>query len=516
MSDVKQIDNTPAGFEEAVGAMKALTTRLEAMEKRFDQDNGDGAAQKAKQDPDKDPMAPFQEQMESLEKQVQDMHAEFQKAHDANRADADPPERKGAPQIADADKGGFSPAASLPNFSGKKYGWANPAMLKHMAAMPTAEVKQVMGAEEYAEFEQVMDLADRVYLLNACMNSDFRNPTPIHELKLWQQLNARVKALDTATSGEGAEWIPTGFSSRLIDRIDLQLVVAPIFPRFTMPTNPFTIPVEGGHATPYLVAENTGDTGQTKVTVSTPGTQNVTLDARTIGARTLASYEIEEDSIIPILPFMQRKLTLAIARGIDDALVNGDTAGTHQDSDVTGATDRRKAWDGLRKLTLTAAKQDLSTFTVENIRNIRSKMGKYAANPADNSWIVGVQGHILLLSLKDSANNPVVITMDKLGSMATILTGMIGSLDGSPVLISEFMREDVNASGVYDGSTTDKKLLALVNRPSFTIGDRRRVLVETDRDIEEQQHKIVASWRGDFESYFDTTTEKVVGQGNNF
>jgi len=524
MSDSTQVDHTPQELQDAVRELKSLTGRIEQLEASYDERNGKGASDDAKRKGD--PMAPFAEQMESLGEQLKDVQQKLLDGDKARRTNDDgspkEPQRKGEPNTDDALKaaadriagegGGFNPFA----IRGKKYGWANKPALKQLAAMPTEEVRQIMSDGEYDEFKSVMELSDRVYLLGALLNADPRDPTDVRTTKLYAQLDRKLKALDTAESGGGAEWIPTGFSSQLIDRIDLELVVAQVFPRFTMPTNPYTLPVEGGHVEAYLTGESTGDGDDDKVTADDAGTQKVTYDAEKLAVRSLASYEIEEDSIIPVLPYMQRKLVTGLARGVDDAIINGDTSGAHQDSDVTAPTDRRKAWDGLRALALADAKIDLSTFNVENIRSIRSAMGKYAAQPMDNVWFFGVQGHILLLSLKDSQNNPVVITLDKLGPQATILTGMLGSLDGSPVLISEFVRENLNASGVYDGTTTTKKVALNVNRQCYSMGDRRRVMVETDRDIERQQHIIVASWRGDFQCYFDTTSEDCVGLGYNF
>jgi len=53
----------------------------------------------------------------------------------------------------------------------------------------------------------------------------------------------------------------------------------------------------------------------------------------------------------------------------------------------------------------------------------------------------------------------VVRTVDKYGQFATVLNGELGKIDGIPVIVSEKIRENLNASGVYDGTTTTKTLL---------------------------------------------------------
>ncbi len=63
-----------------------------------------------------------------------------------------------------------------------------------------------------------------------------------------------------------------------------------------------------------------------------------------------------------------------VLENIEKAILDGDTDTTHMDADVTGATDARKSWDGYRKLTQSAAKVSISTFTGEALMNIRKAM----------------------------------------------------------------------------------------------------------------------------------------------
>jgi len=162
-----------------------------------------------------------------------------------------------------------------------------------------------------------------------------------------------LRAMDVDTSGEGADWVPTGIGASLHERVRASGKVAPLFQRINLPTNPWKWPVEGADATAYRVAEPTGDTAS-KVTASTPGTGAATFDAEIIGARTLISRSLDADSALAVLPYTQRKLIQAFVDGEEKAILDGDTDGTHQDTDTqaNGATDVRTAWDGLRKKAL--------------------------------------------------------------------------------------------------------------------------------------------------------------------
>ncbi|GAB4332464.1 MAG: hypothetical protein Kow0099_04230 [Candidatus Abyssubacteria bacterium] len=350
--------------------------------------------------------------------------------------------------------------------------------------------------------------ADDIYLASAILRRDPRS------LKMWsefaQEASALRKAMDTATSEEGLEWIPTGFSSELIRKVKLALKIAALHGRIAMPTNPFKLPIDGADATAYLFAESTSDTA-TKITASTPGTKNVTFDAVKLACRVLVSTELEEDSVIAILPLLRDKIVQALAEAQENATINGDTAATHMDSDVTAATDVRKAWDGYRKLALASAKVDLSTVNVANLRAIRSAMGKYGVNPDKLAWIAGVSVFNKLLGLDE------VLTADKYGAGATILTGELAKLDGIPIIVSEFIREDLNASGIYDGVTTSKTILPLVYRPAFLYGDRRSITLRVSQELymETDQDVAIATQRLDFKPVQDAATEPVVGLGYN-
>lgn len=352
--------------------------------------------------------------------------------------------------------------------------------------------------------------SDDVYLMSKILRQDAKT------LRIYKNFEESelAKAMAAATSGSGLEWVPTAFSADLIDKVRLALKVAALHKRIDMPTNPYKLPVVSSDATAYLISEATSDT-ETKITASTPGTKNVTLTAIKLAGRVLFSEELTEDSIIPVLGFVKSNISTALAVAQEDATINGDTSGTHQDSDVTSANDARKAYNGYRKLALSGAKVDCSSFTIDNLRSIRKAMGKYGVDPSKLAWVTGISVYSQLLSLKDSSGNPMVITVDKYGPNATIMTGELAKVDGCPVIVSEKIREDLNDSGVYDGSTTTKTLICLVYVPGFVYGDRRRVTIKTKEEIETDQQLLVATQRLDFEDVIDASTEKIVGLGYN-
>ena len=101
-------------------------------------------------------------------------------------------------------------------------------------------------------------------------------------------------------------------------------------------------------------------------------------------------------------------------------------------------------------------------------------------------------------------------TIDKFGAQAVVLTGQVASVLGVPVVMSRFMGADMNLTGVYDNVTTDKTGFLLVNRDSYTIYNRRGILVETDRDISAGAIEMVSTSRAVMDSPDSATAKNVV------
>lgn len=317
----------------------------------------------------------------------------------------------------------------------------------------------------------------------------------------WQHV---MRALDTDTSAEGTEWVPTGIGASLHEKVRAAGKIAALFPRIDIPTNPWKWPLEGADATAYRVAEPTADTA-TKVAASTPGTGAATFDAEIMGGRILLSKSLEADSALAILPFASMKLVKAHVDGEEKAILDGDSDGTHQDADVQaiGATDMRTAWDGLRKRGLAQTVATATTITVANLGIVRKAMGKWGVNPADLAFIIGVSNYHTLIA--DTA----VLTVDKMGPLATILNGQIASVHGVPVIVSEHVREVLNASGVEDGITQTKTFMICVNRNEWAMGARTPLDIEVDDSIyrETYQRVVLGFQREDFQNLGASTDE---------
>jgi len=355
--------------------------------------------------------------------------------------------------------------------------------------------------------KEIRDFADNAYITATLLRTSPQN------LKMWQGFKASNtalrKAMDTATATEGAEWIPTTLSTNLVEKYRLEARVPGLFTEIQMPRNPFKLPTNLADMTFYLIPESTSDEpSKTPSTALTTG--DLTLTAKKLRARSIWSEELDEESIIPLLPAVKNNIAKSAALAVEDAILNGDTTATHMDSDVTDTKDHRKIWKGLRKLALANSwSADLGTFDKDTTRGLLTKMAKYGITPSDLAWITGPTCYNKLRGLAE------LLTVDKYGPAAVILTGEVGRYYGSPVIISEKTRQTLNATGYYDGSTVDNTELTVVNRRGFIIGNRGnwRLTVDFDNDVD--QYVLNVRFKKDFIPIYAIATEPIVATGFN-
>lgn len=323
---------------------------------------------------------------------------------------------------------------------------------------------------------------------------------------------ALAKALDTATAAEGAEFVPTEFSRELFDRVEYEANLASLFRTIPMPQSPFTLPIRGTRPTAYLAAQSLID-ASASLTATDAGTANLTLTAVKLAVRILFSDELDEDSVVPILPFVESEMVEALAHGIENALINGDTQGTHFDTgDTVAATDVRRCWIGLRRLqnqqTSPIALVDFSTPSTDAALNLKGEMLQYGTkNPSRGVWICSTKSLIELMKLDEC------LTVDRYGAKATIHEGELAQFFGSPVVVSEHVRQDLNTAGIYDGCVETDTILLYAYTPACVFG-RRSSKVESDRIVETQQTQVVSVLRMDFGPLYAQATNPIVGLGN--
>lgn len=337
--------------------------------------------------------------------------------------------------------------------------------------------------------------------------------------KEYSQLKAAIlkATLDSATTGEGLEFVPTGISQQIRQKLELSLKVAGLFETFNMPQNPFDWPYGLAGTAQYVAqgttAGNVYNLADADMIYGAAAMGNeVTFSCRKARAMQLITRELTEDGIMATMPWLINRIIRSLGDAREDAILNGDTAGTHMDNDVTGSN-VKKWFNGLRKygVSTIANTLDISgTIASSELVTLMAKLGVYAAEPENCVWLVSPQVWAKqLLGLTE------VKTVDQYGPAATILTGEVSKLFGVPVVISQHMRNDVAATGVNTaGGPNTLSTIILAHRTNWVLGQRPGMGVEQQRMLPTDQQLLCAFDRADFK-FIGAQTETSVAVGIN-
>jgi len=359
---------------------------------------------------------------------------------------------------------------------------------------PVTTIHELLKSED-PKLKPIREAADNLYLMSVITGKDPRT------LPYWDiYIKTIQKAIDMS-AGTGAEWIPTYFSTEMIERIELELRVAKLFPIYKTDSPKYHFMQRKGTLSAYLVSAASQITEESLSNY----TGEVTGTTDKIAVYLPVADEVVEGNP-SALQLVKDDIAHTIAAAIENAIINGDDSDTHMDSDVTSDTDPRKAWKGLRKLVQSSAKVDAggSAPDTTDFRTLRKKLGKYGVNPDDLAWVVGPSGYYHIMNLAETK------TVDKFGEDATLRTGRIVTFDGIEVIPSAYIREDLNANGVYDGTTTDRTVILLVNKRAFMLVWLRQIKLESDRNIRRQATELVGVAELDFVPRI-VSTETIVG-----
>ena len=283
--------------------------------------------------------------------------------------------------------------------------------------------------------------------------------------------------------------------------IQNELVLAPLFREIQMNSANMIIPIlpDAGYAefTTNQTASGSSPHGNLAQTGDTYGSPygGVDLTEKTLSTHKLISQsylgnETEEDAIMPILPLIRESIVRSHAKGIENALLLGN----HSTGVYTSGT-----FDGLIKMaeadsdsTQSATAVASDTITAAELLALRKNMGKYGVNPNDVTYIVSQSAYFQLLEDAEFQDANLV------GDMATKLTGEIGQVFGSRVLLcDEFPAQAANGYGA----------IAVYAR-NYVMPRLRGVTIESDYEVANQRRVLVASQRIGFTDLIDGATSK--------
>ncbi|MHC5035582.1 MAG: phage major capsid protein, partial [Planctomycetota bacterium] len=210
---------------------------------------------------------------------------------------------------------------------------------------PSAELRQAFTDASQARY--VTAAAARAQDLEL-INRTFKPGSPD-----WLQA---MRAMDTAESGYGSQLVGAQYVGELWAAARNTSRIFPLIETFEMTAPTAYLPVEAAFPEMLYVSESTSST-ITNYTTSATGSNRVTVSAVKFVLHQMWSGEMEEDSIIPYIPFLRRQAQLSLAYYTDSLIINGDTTATatgniNLDDAAPAATKHYLALDGIRHVGL--------------------------------------------------------------------------------------------------------------------------------------------------------------------
>lgn len=328
------------------------------------------------------------------------------------------------------------------------------------------------------EFEADIDTA---YLMARATAA--KGKRDIGETAIGKSLMEKVNTFSTVqVSSDKYETIA---STNIQRDIQNELVITPLFREIEMNAATMVLPImpDAGYAeiTGAKTASGDAPNGNMAERGDTYGTpyggltlQEVNLTTSKIISHAFLANETEEDAIMPILPLIRESMIRSHARSVDNMILAGnDVEGNY----TSGAK------DGLIKLTRTNNRRIENTaantpLTAAALLNLRKAMGKYGVRAKDVVYIVSQAGYFELLQ------DPEFQDIDLVGALATKVSGEIGQVYGSKVIMSD---EFVAAAG--------KTQALAVNTRNFVVPRLRGLTVESDYEVRHQHRVLVTSQR---------------------
>ena len=276
----------------------------------------------------------------------------------------------------------------------------------------------------------------------------------------------------------GAPNIAQEVSSQIEKEIMLELKLAQAFREITINSQTQVLPIQ----TDALAATWGGNTATGGNLTNRPqsdanqyNAQQVILKATRLVSTTFMDNNIDEQVLINLMPMLVEGVARAHARAVDDAILNGTSGGT-------------QGFNGLEALAGTVKVSALdavggsavdTVVTAAEFLSARKLMGKYGMMPQDLVYIVSQARYYDLIADVAFAD----IT-DVGSDVATKITGSVGAIYGTPVVVSDQLEGD-GANGGTVGYA--------VNVRNHVIPRLRGVSIEQDYEVLNQRNVIVAS-----------------------
>lgn len=308
--------------------------------------------------------------------------------------------------------------------------------------------------------------------------------------------DGEIKAMDATTAGTGDELVPTGMAAELWEDFFTASRIVGDLPTQPMPTDPFDMGLGLGDVTWRKGTANAATTATDLTTAKSILTSTEQV------AEVDWSYNLDEDAVIAMMPAVRSRISISGAEQMDYFVLNADgtdaATGNINLDDANPPNDSSylsDGQDGIRHQFLvdnTAQQRDgggdaLADGDLQAGLNL---LDKYGMDIINARLVPGIGAYFAMLGLSN------VLTVDKYGPQATILTGELGRYRGVPIIPSSSMSK-TEADGKVSTTAGNNTLgaISLYNRNFWRVGFRRGLLIEAERDIQKRMLIMVVSFR---------------------
>ena len=273
-----------------------------------------------------------------------------------------------------------------------------------------------------------------------------------------------------ANAGDIAQEVSTAIEKEIM----LELKLAQAFREITINSQTQVLPIQTD-AGPAAWGSNTDTAGnlenRPQVTNVQYNAKQVILKATRLISTTFMDNNIDEEVLVNLMPMLVESVARAHARAVDGALLTGTSGGSE-------AFDGLEALAGSNAFVTSVAAAGTGVVDAADFLGARKLMGKYGMMPEDLIYVVSQKRYYDLIADAGFAD----IT-DVGSDVATKITGSVGSIFGTPVVVSDQLEaEGASASVGY-----------AVNVRNHVIPRLRGVSVEQDYEVLNQRRVIVAS-----------------------
>ncbi|MCJ8298739.1 MAG: hypothetical protein MJK13_07365 [Pseudomonadales bacterium] len=306
-------------------------------------------------------------------------------------------------------------------------------------------------------------------------------------------LKYRIEAFGSDTTNAGKEWIPTAMAATYIEESpDLALTLFGLVNQTPMHTAKMDIPVKG-KSKAIRASENS------RAPNKSFSTRNIELSSVKFTDGMQLPEELTEDTAPNILAMAQNEVKLAHVRSYESCTINGqafdeESGKPHMDKKTAdeGAEAAEYNWHGLRYYALKNATggsivdgggQKVSDLL---LRQMFSRIR--TTNPGELVWVVSKMFYHGMMATKN------VTTVDVFGLDATTKKGTLPAYMGIPIIVTDYMYQDLAATGMNTGDTEQDLFTGglLVDRKRWYAGRRRPIKSFVRYNQEYDRNEIVA------------------------